>query len=196
MILQTIPYFNLLNLFYNIINLDISIITTIEIFILGGMVLFSGKAIQLGLDMGAKAVAIVAGSTMIYKNLKGSGSGSDDNDKDKKDNLIQSFTLPFILSNLDINIPENASSLTNVSYGVFLLSLIALFCFINILGYFIAYILVLRGDYENKYPRLKWYINFYKKTTILSLIIEIIFCFISLLLLLIFSFLFVLIGIK
>lgn len=84
MILQTIPYFDFLNLLYNIIiNLDTSIITTIEIFILGGMVLFSGKAIQMGLDMGAKAVAIVAGSTMIYKNLKGSGSGSDDNDKDK-----------------------------------------------------------------------------------------------------------------
>lgn len=85
MILQNIPYFDLLNLLYNIniINLDTSIITTIEIFILGGIVLFSGKAIQLGLDMGAKAVAIVAGSTMIYKNLKGSGSGSDDNDKDK-----------------------------------------------------------------------------------------------------------------
>lgn len=85
MILQNITYFDLLNLLYNIniINLDSSIITTIEIFILGGIVLFSGKAIQLGLDMGAKAVAIVAGSTMIYKNLKGSGSGSDDNDKDK-----------------------------------------------------------------------------------------------------------------
>lgn len=114
----------------------------------------------------------------------------------KKDNLIQSFTLPFILSNLDINIPENASSLTNVSYGVFLLSLIALFCFINILGFFTAYILVLKGDYENKYPRLKRYINFYKKGTILSLTIEIIFCFISLLLLVVFSLLFVLIGIK
>lgn len=113
-----------------------------------------------------------------------------------KDNLIQSFTLPFILSNLDINIPENASSLTNVSYGVFLLSLIALVCFINILGFFIAYILVLRGDYENKYPKLKRYINFYKKGTILSLTVEIIFCFISLLLLVVFSFLFVLIGIK
>lgn len=87
MILQTILYFDLPNLLYNIsiINLDNSIITTIEIFILGGMVLLSGKAIQMGLDMGAKAVAIVAGSTMIYKNLKGSGSGSgsDDNDKDK-----------------------------------------------------------------------------------------------------------------
>jgi hypothetical protein len=77
MILQNITYFDLLNLLYNIniINLDSSIITTIEIFILGGIVLFSGKAIQLGLNMGAKAVAIVAGSTMIYKNLKGSGSG-------------------------------------------------------------------------------------------------------------------------
>jgi hypothetical protein len=87
MILQTIPFFDLPNLLYNIsiINLDNSIITIIEIFILGGMVLLSGKAIQMGLDMGAKAVAIVAGSTMIYKNLKGSGSGSgsDDNDKDK-----------------------------------------------------------------------------------------------------------------
>ena len=36
---------------------------------------------------------------------------------------------------------------------VFLLSLIALvfFFLINILGFFIAYVLVLKGDYENKY---------------------------------------------
>jgi putative copper export protein len=113
-----------------------------------------------------------------------------------KNSLIQSFSLPFILSNLNINVPENASSLTNVSYGVFLLSLIALFCFINIIGFFTVYILVLKGDYENKYPRFKRYINYYKKGTILSLVIEIIFCFISLLLLVVFSFLFVSIGIK
>lgn len=80
-----------------------------------------------------------------------------------KNSLIKSFSLPFILSNLNINVPENASSLTNVSYGVFLLSLIALFCFINIIGFFTVYILVLKGDYENKYPRFKRYINFYKK---------------------------------
>jgi hypothetical protein len=57
---------------------------------------------------------------------------------------------------------------------VFLLSLIALVCFINILGFFIAYVLVLKGDYENKYPRLKLYINFNKKTTIVYLTLEII----------------------
>lgn len=106
--------------------------------------------------------------------------------KNKKKNLkIVNNFLPFtlILSKLDVNIPENASSLLQLSYGVFLLSLIALVCFINILGYFIAYILVLRGDYENKYPRLKWYINYYKKTTIIYLILEIVFCFIALFLL-------------
>jgi hypothetical protein len=89
MILQIIPYSDLLNLLYSIsiTDLNISIITTIEIFILGGIILFSG---QLSLDMGGKAVAIVAGSTIIYKNLKdsGSGSGSDDKDKKKKINTI------------------------------------------------------------------------------------------------------------
>ena len=58
----------------------------------------------------------------------------------KKNNISQSFSLPFtlIFYNLDINIPETASSLLQISYG-FLLSFIALVCFINILGFFRAY---------------------------------------------------------
>jgi hypothetical protein len=39
----------------------------------------------------------------------------------KKNNISQSFSLPFtfIFYNLDINIPETASSLLQVFYGVF-----------------------------------------------------------------------------
>lgn len=106
-------------------------------------------------------------------------------------NYSQSFSLPFILSYLDINIPENASTLTNYSFSVFLLSLIALLCFLNVLGFLVAYILIQKGDYENKYPKFKTIINYFKKTTIFYVIIEGLICLICLLMLIVFSILYV-----
>lgn len=109
-----------------------------------------------------------------------------------ENNYSKSFSLPLILSYLDINIPDNASTLTNWSFSVFLLSLIALICFINVLGFLFVYILIQKGNYELKYPRLKKIINFYKKSSILYIVIESLICFSCLLLLIIFSILYIL----
>lgn len=109
-----------------------------------------------------------------------------------ENNYSKSFSLPLILSYLDINIPDNASTLTQWSFSVFLLSLIALICFINVLGFLFVYILIQKGNYELKYPRFKKIINYYKKSSILYVVIESLICFSCLLLLIIFSILYVL----
>ena len=98
--------------------------------------------------------------------------------------------MPIILSNIKLN--ENVSSVTEVSYAVFVLSLIALLCFINIIFYILSYILLTKGNYENKYPKLKFIINYYKNTSLVYITIEILFCFICLLILVVFSLLLIL----
>jgi len=111
--------------------------------------------------------------------------------------ITQSFSLfGFIFSQLNINIDETATSLTQISYGVFLLSLVALICFINVVGFMFTYFLIQKGNYEVKYPKLRIFINFYKKSTLAYITIEILLCFICLILLVYFSFLFVYYGIK
>jgi hypothetical protein len=55
-------------------------------------------------------------------------------------NYKASWLFPFLLSKLGIE--ENGSSNLDISYGVFLLSLIALICFINVLGFMSAHIFI------------------------------------------------------
>ena len=113
----------------------------------------------------------------------------------KNNNLTSSFMFPLILSKLDINVTDNHSSLTQISYGVFLLSLIALFCLINIIGYMIVNIIINKVDYEKRYPRLSKIINYYRKMSLIYISIDIILCLICLLLLVFFSLSIIYIGI-
>ena len=111
--------------------------------------------------------------------------------------ISQSFSLfSFILSQLNINVDDTASNFTQFSYGIFLLSFVSLICFINVLGFMITYILIQKGNYEQKYPKLSKIINFYKKTSLVYVSIEAFLCFISLLILVLYSFLIVYSGIK
>ena len=110
--------------------------------------------------------------------------------------ITQSFSIfNFILSQLNLNI-ENTSNLTQISYGFFLLSLVACCCFLNIVGFIITYLLIQKGNYEQKYPMLSKFINYYKKTTLVYVAIEALLCLICLILLVIFSFLIVYSGIN
>jgi hypothetical protein len=110
-------------------------------------------------------------------------------------NYSKSFSLAFILSLLDINSIENASKITQLSFSVFLFSLIALLCFLNVIGFLIVYIFIENKNYESKYPRLKNLINYYKKSSLFFVIIEGIICLSCLLLLVFFSIIYVLSGI-
>ena len=71
------------------------------------------------------------------------------------------------------------------SVSVLIISLIALLAFINILGYFLSLQLVQRYDISNKYPKLKFLINYYEKSTLIFIFIETLFCLLCLLLLII-----------
>ena len=74
--------------------------------------------------------------------------------------------------------------------------LIALLAFINILGYFLSLHLVIRYDFQNKYPKFKKLINYYKKSSMLYIGFEILICITCLFILILGSILFVLQGIK
>jgi len=111
-------------------------------------------------------------------------------------NVSQSFSLAFILSFLDINIPETASTLTHFSFSIFLLALVSLLCFINVLGFLIAYIFIQNGNYENKYPKLKKIINYYKKSSLVYVTIEALICLFALSSIIVISILYVWAGIK
>jgi len=106
-----------------------------------------------------------------------------------ENNLRQSFLFSWILTNLDINVNSSDPDITQLAYGVFLLSLIAFLCFLNIIGYLLAYYLIQKGNYEVKYPKLTGLINYYKKINLVFLIIEVLLCLTCLTVLVLFSFL-------
>ena len=111
-------------------------------------------------------------------------------------NWKQSFIFSFILSNLDIEVSETSTKLVQLSYGVFLLSLISLLSIINIIGYIISYILIQENKDKIvlKYPRINKIINYYKKSSLLFLSIEIVICLLCLILLCSFSLIYIYIS--
>jgi hypothetical protein len=98
-----------------------------------------------------------------------------------------SFLFTWILNNLDINVNNSDSDITQLAYGVFLLSLVAILCLLNIIAYLLAYYLIQKGNYETKYPKLAGFINYYKKINLIFLIIEVLLCLFCLSFLVIFS---------
>ena len=107
----------------------------------------------------------------------------------ENNNIKHSFLFTWILSNLDIDVNSSNSDIVQLAYGVFLLSLVALFCLINMTGYILTYYIIQKGDYEVKYPKFARLINYYKKTTLVFLIIEILLCLICLGILIFYSYL-------
>jgi hypothetical protein len=110
-------------------------------------------------------------------------------------NFNHSFIVTGILSSLDLNVTDESSLLSGYSYGIFILSLISLACFINLLCYFFVYFLIQKKDYENKYIRFNRIINYYKNTSLVFAIIESILCLICLIII-IFSSLYILLKIN
>ena len=95
------------------------------------------------------------------------------------------FVLPFILNKLDINIPVGSEAITKYAFGVLVLSLVALLSFINVLGYFLTLYLVQRYDIVSKYPKIKFIVNFFEKSSIIVILMETILCIVCLLFLII-----------
>ena len=81
-----------------------------------------------------------------------------------------------ILNWLGIELPEGSEALTKYAFGVFILSLVALLAFMNVLGYFLSLHLVQRYDIANKYPKFRRIVKFYEKSSLLFILIETLFC--------------------
>ena len=84
--------------------------------------------------------------------------------------------LNWILNILGVTIPEGADKFASYAFGVFILSLVALLAFINIMGYFLNLYVLQRYDITKRFPKLKSVVGFYEKTTFLFVFIEVLFC--------------------
>jgi hypothetical protein len=68
----------------------------------------------------------------------------------------------YIFNKLGIEVYEGSETITEYASGVLMLSLIALFGFLNVLDYFLSLYLVQRYDIKIKYSKLRRIISFYK----------------------------------
>lgn len=71
-----------------------------------------------------------------------------------------------ILKYFNINISENSEYIINYSFNVFLLLLVLLLSFLNIIGYYITIILINKQELVTKFTKLKRIINTYEKTNV------------------------------
>ena len=60
----------------------------------------------------------------------------------------QAFLFSFILNGLNIDLPDDASHTVKFAFGIFLLSLVCLFNFINVVGY-LSFIILINNIYIN-----------------------------------------------
>ena len=101
--------------------------------------------------------------------------------------IKKAFLFTFILDSLNIDIPDDASHTVKFAFGVFLLSLVCLLNFINVVGYLTSIYLVNKYNIEEKFPKLKKVIRYYEKSSLFFVVLEGITCAFFLLCIIIFS---------
>lgn len=104
-----------------------------------------------------------------------------------KINIRQSFLFILILDKLNINIPENASAHVNFAFGIFILSLICLLSFINVVGYLTSIYLINIYDIEQKFPKLKTIVRYFERSSLVMIVLEGLTCVIFLICIIVFS---------
>ena len=102
-------------------------------------------------------------------------------------NYKYSFLFALILKSLDIQLSPDASQLVNLAFGTFILSLICLLNFFNVVGYLIALYLVNKYDVETKFPKFKKVILYYENSSLFFVFLEGLICVLFLLCIIIFS---------
>jgi hypothetical protein len=113
-------------------------------------------------------------------NSSDSNSGYSNNGKHNKSIYA---LLPFINGNLMSSV-DSISSINKIILGVLTITITILYCLINIMGYFGCLYIIKHTELEKKYPKLKTIVKYYQNTSVVFLVIEIIFV-ISILLLVI-----------
>ena len=94
-----------------------------------------------------------------------------------KPDLKFNYIIPFIFSRLGADIPKDAEPIVTFSFNILILSLIILFCFVNIIGYFISIYLINKYNVEERYPKYSKIIRYFEKSRIFFVTIEIFICF-------------------
>ena len=87
------------------------------------------------------------------------------------------YIIPFLFHKIGKEIPADAEPFVTFSFNTLILSLIILFCFINIIGYFTSIYLVNKYNIESKYPKYAKYIRYFEKSRIYFVLVEILLCF-------------------
>jgi hypothetical protein len=103
-------------------------------------------------------------------------------------NFKFAYFLPFILAKFSPNITPETEPIISYSFSMFILSLLVLICFFNVVGYILSIYLINKYDIETKFPKFKWYINFYNSTSKFFLVLEIIVAFVTLLFIVLINF--------
>jgi hypothetical protein len=88
------------------------------------------------------------------KSKESDNKSTQSNSTDSKDSNTSKLFLPFLLSFLDLKIEDSYARIIQLANGVFLLSLVAFFCLLNVFFYSIVLLLIKQASYETKYPRL------------------------------------------
>jgi hypothetical protein len=98
------------------------------------------------------------------------------------------YFLPFIYAKFNPNVSPEAEPFISYSFSMFILSLLVLVCFFNIIGYILSIYLIEKYDIENTFPYFKRYIKFYSSTSKFLLVLEILIAFVFLLFIVILNF--------
>lgn len=91
----------------------------------------------------------------------------------------KSFSYILILNLLGVKLDEGSEPIFEYAFSVFTLSLVGIFSFFSIIGYLISILVLNNRNIENKINSnriSKKLIEYYKKTSLLFVIIEIILC--------------------
>ena len=104
-----------------------------------------------------------------------------------KIDYLQSFSFIVLLSYFDINIPNEAEPIMHFSFGVLTLTLVALSCFTNVIGYLTAILLFKYYNLADKYPKLHKFFSIFEKTSLFWIIMEAVLGYICITLIIIFT---------
>ena len=89
-----------------------------------------------------------------------------------KPDLKFNYIIPFIFSRLGADIPKDAEPIVTFSFNILILSLIILFCFVNIIGYFISIYLINKYNVEERYPKYSKLIRYFEKSSLFFVVFE------------------------
>ena len=78
----------------------------------------------------------------------------------------------YIIHFLGLELPKDVVPLIEYGFNVAIICLVIFLCFINVFGYLITLYFVQNQDLENKYPKFKGIIYYFKKSSWVWITIE------------------------